>query len=79
MARTSGEDCQHTVDPARKYIRCQIAGWFMVCSWPVAMYLAAMYGFGHIIYAMSVLLLMTAVIIFAIGHVGRQELKERKE
>jgi len=46
-------------------------------SWPVAMMLATMYGLDDIIPQISVLILAIAVIVFCIGLVGRQELKER--
>lgn len=72
------KDSKLSVSPElRKYIRLQEIGMAVFLSWPVAMMLAAMYGLDAIIPVMSVLLIMVAVIIFAIGHVGRQELKEQ--
>lgn len=77
MEGTEKEDRSDKVAEERKYLRIQYVGMGIFLSWPVAMVLAAMYGLDAIIPAMSVLLIMVAVIIFAIGHVGRQELKEQ--
>ena len=78
MDTTERENRKLQVDASlRKYIRLQEIGMAVFLSWPVAMMLAAMYGLDAIIPVMSVLLIMVAVIIFAIGHVGRQELKEQ--
>lgn len=41
--------------------------------------LATMYGLDYIIPQISVVILALAVVIFCIGHVGRQELKEQRE
>jgi len=42
------------------------------------MQIAAMYGLGLIIPQISALMLMAAVVFFAIGHVGRQELRDKE-
>lgn len=68
------------LDPElQKYIRIQTAGMAIFLSWPVAMMLAAMYGLDGIIPAISVVMIMVAMIIFFIGLVGRQELKEQRD
>ena len=77
MDRTGREDRKDRVNPVQKYIRLQEIGLACWLAWPVAMILADMYGLASIIPIMSVLLLMVGVVIFAIGHVGRQELKTR--
>ena len=66
------------VNPARKYIRLQEVGLAFLCAWPVAMQVAAMYGLDIIIPQISVLMLAASIIFFVIGHVGRQELRERE-
>lgn len=63
----------------RRCVRFQQAGWLMFCCWPVAAIVAAMCNLSTMaIGAMSVLMIMAAVIVFAIGHTGLQELKERE-
>ena len=78
METTPRESHKYAIRPERKYIRLQEIGLAHWLAWPTAMMLAAMYGLQHIIPVMSVLLLMVGVIIFAIGYVGRQELRERE-
>jgi len=46
-------------------------------SWPVAMMLATMYGLDYIIPQISVVIISIAVVVFCIGLVGRQELREQ--
>jgi uncharacterized membrane protein len=72
------ESRKDRVNPARKYIRLQEIGLAFFLSWPVAMMAADMYGLQYIIPIMSVLLIGVAVILFAIGHEGRQGLREQK-
>lgn len=67
------------INPERRYIRIQEIGLAVFLSWPVAMVLTDKYELNCIIPAMSVLMVMSAMIIFFIGLVGRQELKERRE
>lgn len=63
----------------RRYIRFQQAGWLMFCAWPVGMIAAAYFDVNPTqISIISVLWVMAAIIIFAIGHTGKQELKERE-
>jgi hypothetical protein len=73
------ESRKDRVNPARKYIRLQEIGLAFFLSWPVAMMLAAMYHFEAIIGQITVLIIVAAVIFFAFGHVGRQELTEREK
>jgi len=78
MGRSQKKDSQDGISPElRRYIRIQIVGMAIFLSWPVAMMLATMYGLDDIIPQISVLILAIAVIVFCIGLVGRQELKER--
>lgn len=78
MGKSQRKDSQDGVSPElRKYIRIQIAGMAIFLSWPVAMMLATMYCLDYIIPQISALLIIIALIVFAIGLVGRQELKER--
>jgi len=78
METTEGTSRKDRVNPARKYIRLQEVGLAFFLSWPVAMMVATIYNLGYIIPIMSVLLIYIGVVIFAIGHVGRQELAERE-
>ena len=64
-------------NPERRYMRIQELGLAVFVSLPVAMMLAIRYGLDYAIPQISVLLLFIALIIFFIGLVGRQELKER--
>jgi hypothetical protein len=48
-------------------------------SWPVALMLAEMYGVFPLMVVLSPLLLITGVVIFAIGHYGRQDLRARED
>ena len=66
------------INPERRYIRVQEVGLAVFLSWPVAIMLATRYELNGIIPAMSVLMMMAALIIFFIGLVGRQELRERE-
>jgi hypothetical protein len=67
------------VNPARKFIRLQEIGMSCWLSWPVAMMLADMYGVFPLMVVLSPLLLITGVVIFAIGHYGRQDLRARED
>ena len=77
METAGRESRKHPVNPERKYIRLQEIGMAHWLTWPVAMMLADMYHVQHIIPIMSVLLIYIGVVIFAIGYVGRQKLREQ--
>ena len=47
-------------------------------SWPVAIQVAGYLRLNVRLDVLSVLMVFVAVVVFAIGHVGRQELKEGK-
>jgi hypothetical protein len=66
------------INPVRKYIWCQQVGMAIFFAWPVAIMLASMFDLDYIVVQMSVLMVGIAVLIFAIGHVGREELAERR-
>jgi len=55
------------------------AGLSFIFAWPVAIMLAAMYGLKTLVPVVSVLMVMVGVLIFAIGAVGRQELRDKKD
>jgi len=75
--RPQREIGKHQINPElRKYIRIQIVGMAIFLSWPVAMMMATMYGLDYIIPQISALLIVVALIVFSIGLVGRQELRE---
>lgn len=78
METTERDNRKDKVTPVRKYIRLQEIGMAHWLVWPVAMILADMYDLQTIIPIMSVLLIYIGVVIFAIGHVGRQEFNERE-
>jgi len=79
MEGTHRENNKHPVDPEkRKYMRFMQVGLSCILAWPVAIMLAAMYGLENIVPIMSVLIVMIGVVIFAIGYVGAQELRERE-
>jgi len=44
---------------------------------PVMVILAGMYGFDRFVPQIAVLMLMIAVVVFAIGDIGRKQLQER--
>jgi len=67
------------VNPARKYIRLQEIGMSCWLSWPVALILADMYSLHRFMGIITVLLIYIGVVIFAIGHYGRQELRARED
>jgi len=72
------KDSQDGISPElRKYIRIQVVGMAIFLSWPVAMMLATMYGLDYIIPQISVVIISIAVVVFCIGLVGRQELREQ--
>jgi hypothetical protein len=73
------ESRKDRVNPARKYIRLQIVGMAFGLAIPVMAILAGMYGFDRFVPQIAVLMLVIAVVIFGIGDIGRQELKERKK
>lgn len=80
MERGQTKDSKDGVSPElRKCIRIQTIGMAIFLSWPVAMILADMYGLRTIIPVMSVLMILVAWVVFCIGLVGRQELKEQRE
>ena len=80
MEKDQGKDREPVSPELQKCIRFQQAGWILFCCWPVAAVVAAMRNVSPmIISVMSFLMIMVAIIIFAIGHTGRQELKERDE
>lgn len=78
MERDQREDHQNAAAPARKYLRLQEAGLSIFLSWPVAMMLLTMFSLDHIIGQVSIVMVLLAAIIFAIGTDGREKLKERK-
>ena len=78
MGRTGREDRKDKVNPERRYIRLQEIGMACWLSWPVALMLMDMYDLHRLMAVVSVLLLYIGVIIFAIGHVGRQEFRARE-
>lgn len=67
------------VNPERRYIRLQEIGMSCWLSWPVALMLADMYDLHRFMGIITVLLLYIGVVIFAIGHYGRQELRARED
>ena len=77
METTQKENRQNVLKLDQIFIRIQITGMAIFLSGPVAMILADMYGLKYIIPQLSVLIFYIAVIVFCIGQIGRQELKER--
>ena len=79
MERDQKKHSERQITPElRTCIRLQTVGMSFVLAWPVAIILADMYGLESIIPIMSVLMVFTGVIIFAVGYIKRQELRERK-
>ena len=78
MDTTGRESRKDRVNPARKYIRLQTIGMAFGLAIPVMVILAGMYGFDRFVPQIAVLMLMIAVVVFAIGDIGRQGLKERQ-
>ena len=76
METTQKGNCKNVVNPEQKYIRIQIAGMAIFLSWPVAIYLAGYCRLNIAMDILTVLMVLTAVIVFSIGTVGKQELKE---
>lgn len=79
MESAQGKSSKHQVNLLRRYIRFQEVGLAFFLSSPVAIMVAVMYGFEYLIPQIWVLMWAIGSIIFFIGHVGRQELKEQKE
>ena len=77
METTQKPGHKNGVNPEQKYIRIQIAGMAIFLSGPVAMQLATYYGLDYIIPQIAALLGIIALVVFFIGLVGKQELKER--
>jgi hypothetical protein len=76
---THRENSNHQVDPEkRKYMRLMQIGLSCILAWPVVIMLAAMYGLENIVPIISVLMVMIGVVIFAIGEIGRQELRDKE-
>ena len=73
-ARESRKD---RVNPARKYIWLQTVGMAFGLAIPVMAILAGMYGFDRFAPQIAVLMLVIAVVAFAIGDIGRKQLQER--
>jgi len=78
MAGTQREDCSDEVAARRKYLRFMEVGMAIFLAWPVAVVAAGTFGLNIRCDILSVLMIMVAVVVFAIGHVGRQELEEHK-
>jgi fatty acid desaturase len=80
MAETTGrESGKNRVSPARKYIRLQITGMAFCLATPVMGILAGMYGFWNWAPQIAIGMVGAGVIIFIIGHDGRQKLTEREK
>jgi hypothetical protein len=79
METTQRESHKHPVNPERRYIRLQEIGLSHFFAWPVAIMVAAMFGFDFWVPHISVLLITLSVVFFSAGHVGRQKLKEQRE
>lgn len=80
MDTTERGNSKHQIDPEQqKYMRFMQAGLSFIFAWPVAIMLAAMYGLKTLVPVVSVLMVMVGVLIFAIGAVGRQELRDKKD
>ena len=80
MERGQRENREDGVSPElRRCIRLQILGMAIFLSWPVAMILADMYSLARIIPQISVLMWAISGVIFLVGHVSRQELKEQRK
>ena len=62
----------------RKWLWWQYVGMGIFLSWPVAIQVAGYLRLNIRLDVLSVLMVFIAVIVFAIGHVGRQQLKEGK-
>ena len=75
MEETEREGRSDKVAEKRKYLRIQYVGMGIFLSWPVAMQLVLYFRLGIRLEILSVLMIMVAVVVFAIGTVGRQELK----
>jgi len=78
MGTTERESRKDRVNPAQRYIRIQTVGMAFFLSSPVAGILADMYGLSVTVPQIMFLIAYIGVIIFAIGYVGRQELRTRE-
>lgn len=72
------EDHKDGVSPLRKYIRFQQIGCATIVAWPVGIMIASMFGLDYLVPQISVLVVYIGVTFFAIGHVGRQELRKER-
>ena len=79
MARGSQrEDSHDKIAEERKYLWVQYFGMgIFLATWPGIM-MVAMFGVPIRPEVFAVLMLTVAAVVFAIGHYGRQELRERK-
>lgn len=77
MDETHRENRSDKVALERRYLRVQYIGMGIFLSWPVAIQLTGYFGVRIALDMLSVLMVTVAVVVFAIGHVGRQELKEQ--
>lgn len=78
MGEIQTEHRQNGAALARKYLRFQEVGLSIWLAWPVAIMVASMYGLDRAVGVISVFMIVIGAIVFAIGHYGRQELRERK-
>lgn len=78
MEGNQRKDCSDEVAAKRKYLRFMQVGLAIFFAWPVAIMLASMFGLDYQVPTISVLMIMLAIAIFSIGHVGREELKQQK-
>ena len=80
MEANQGKETGPVNPELQKHIRFQQAGWLTLCAWPVATIAAAMCNVSVMrIILMSVLMIGVAILIFAIGYTGQQELKQRDD
>lgn len=78
MGRNQREIGEHPISAdLQKYIRIQTVGMAFCLSSPVAGILADMYGLSSAVPQIMFLIAYIGLVIFAIGQVGRQELRER--
>jgi hypothetical protein len=79
VERTETENRRHPIVREKlKCMRFMQVGLSCILAWPVAIMLAAMYGLENMVPIMSVVMVMIGVVVFAIGYVGRQELRGRQ-
>ena len=75
--RDQRESEQSLAGLSKRYLWWQYAGMGIFLSWPVAIQLAGYLRLNIRLDVLSVLMVIVAAVVFAIGHYGRQELKER--